>query len=58
MEPHWGHKVALTNVRLGQKIVKVLKTLAYYNVASITAVKSLIVQAEEGFFGSWLVEYI
>ncbi len=34
-----------TNIRLGWKSVQVANTLAYYDTAIITAVKSFIVQA-------------
>jgi hypothetical protein len=35
------------NIRLGWKLMQVANTLAYYDTAIITAVKSFIVQAPE-----------
>ncbi len=40
-----SHLVLPTNIRLGWKSIQVANTLAYYDTAIITAVKSFIVQA-------------
>ncbi len=43
---HSGSLLVLpTNIRLGWKSMQVANTLAYYDIAKITAVKSFIVQA-------------
>jgi hypothetical protein len=43
---HSGSLLVLpTNIRLGWQSIKVANTLAYYDTAIITAVKSFIVQA-------------
>ncbi len=45
---HSGSCLVLpTNIRLGWKSMQVANTLAYYDTAIITAVKSFIVQASE-----------
>ncbi len=50
--------VLLTNVRLGWKSMQMTNTLAYYDKAIITAIKSFIVQAPgvSSYFDKGLVD--
>ncbi len=47
----------LANIRLGWKWIAVENTLAYYNTATIMALKSLIVQCHKTFYGDNFCKY-
>ncbi len=54
----WHDRALPPNIRLGWKWQEVANTLAYYNVATITAVKSFIVQAPGRLLADLLSEWI